>query len=530
MAGDSNQMSFARYQNNTAKWWLKDPGLRQNVLHCIGLYFAVFYLGYDASLLNGLQAMPQWKAYFNDPDSSYLGLISASLFLPAIVTPYISSAINDQWGRKASLAVGSVVLIAGAFVNAFARNAGMFIAGRCLIGAAGPFGKITAVALLQEIAHPRLRAILASSFYCNYYVGSIVAAWFCYGSLHWGDTDDWAWRAPCLFQITAPIVVLLFLAVIPESPRWLVHHGKTDKALSILAKYHANGDQNDELVQYEYQEICAIIELEEMNKKTRWIDFVKTAPNRRRLLVLLTMATGTNWSGNGIISYYLTPVLNLIGITNPAQISGINGGLAVWNLILAYAGSLNAERLGRRKLWLISTIGMLASYIVITGLSGSFAEHKKHATGIAVIPMLFIFYGFYDFGWTPLPFSYGAEILPYHMRLKGLGILLSVQSVAQAFNQWVNPVALKSITWKYYIVYIALLCMYLALVVFFFPETRGLTIEEVSLIFDTGRLGNASAATAELQQHAADMKVIQAEKQGSSVVHVEDKKSADVPA
>jgi len=47
--------------------------------------------------------------------------------------------------------------------------------------------------------------------------------------------------------------------------------------------------------------------------------------------------------------------------------------------------------------------------------------------------MLFIYYGFYDIGWTPLPFSYGAEILPYHMRLKGLSIMLSVQSVAQAF-------------------------------------------------------------------------------------------------
>ena len=126
--------------------------------------------------------------------------------------------INDRWGRKSSLAVGSVVLIAGAFVNAFARNAGTFIAGRCLIGAAGPFGKITAVALLHEIAHPRLRAILASSFYCNYYIGSTAAAWFCYGSLYWGDTD-WSWRAPCLFQIMAPMVVLSFLFIIPESPR-----------------------------------------------------------------------------------------------------------------------------------------------------------------------------------------------------------------------------------------------------------------------------------------------------------------------
>jgi MFS family permease len=103
-------------------------------------------------------------------------------------------------------------------INGLAKNAGMFIAGRCLIGGAGPFGKITAVALLQEIAHPRLRAILASSFYCNYYIGSTAAAWFCYGSLFWGDTT-WSWRAPCLFQIMAPLIVLVALFFIPESPR-----------------------------------------------------------------------------------------------------------------------------------------------------------------------------------------------------------------------------------------------------------------------------------------------------------------------
>ncbi|RFU34788.1 hypothetical protein B7463_g1558, partial [Scytalidium lignicola] len=144
--------TFTQCRNNTNPHWWRDPGLRLNVFHCIVLYFCVFYLGYDASLLNGLQAMPQWQKYFNNPDSSLLGLISASLFLRTIAA---------------------------------------------IVGA-GPFGKMSAIALLQEIAHPRLRSILASSFYCNYYFGSIAAAWFCFGSLNWGDTN-WSWRAPCLF-------------------------------------------------------------------------------------------------------------------------------------------------------------------------------------------------------------------------------------------------------------------------------------------------------------------------------------------
>ncbi|KAJ5611479.1 sugar transporter [Penicillium herquei] len=118
----------------------------------------------------------------------------------------------------------------------------------------------------------------------------------------------------------APTVLLSSLIIIPESPRWLIHNDKTEKALEILAKYHANGDHSDELVAYEYEEICQAIKLEEENSKTRFIDFFKTAGNRRRLLVLITMATGTNWVGNGIITYYLTSVLNLAGITNSHEI------------------------------------------------------------------------------------------------------------------------------------------------------------------------------------------------------------------
>lgn len=96
---ENNQQSFAQIRNNTNPRWWRDAGLRLNVFHCVILYFCVFYLGliytirqilhlelisdcrYDASLLNGLQAMPQWEKFFHSPSSGYLGLISASLFL-----------------------------------------------------------------------------------------------------------------------------------------------------------------------------------------------------------------------------------------------------------------------------------------------------------------------------------------------------------------------------------------------------------------------------------------------------------------
>jgi len=443
----AQQMAFTRLQNNTHATWYKDAGLRKNVFHCVGLYMAVFYLGYDASLMNGLQAIPEWEKYFDNPSGSVLGLISASLFLPAIVTPFVASWINGLWGRKVCLLVGSLLLILGAFLNAFAKDLPTFIGGRVIIGAAGPFGKITGIALLQELAHPRLRPYVATAYYSNYYFGQIAASWFCFGTLSWVSTD-WRWRAPCLFQALAPALVCMHMFFCPESPRWLIAHDRFDEALKILANEHANGDLNDELVLYEYNEICAALKLEKENQNSKYTDFFKTPGNRRRLLVLITMGTGSNWVGNGIIAYYLSPALKLVGITSAEQIAGINGGLAIWSLFWAYAGAMSAERLGRRTLWITGTAGMLGTYVVMTGLSGSFANTPSHSVGLAVVPMMYIYKTFYCISWSPLPFAYAAEILPYAMRLKGLSIELSVQSVALTFNQWVNPVALEALGWK----------------------------------------------------------------------------------
>lgn len=159
-------------------------------------------------------------------------------------------------------------------------------------------------------------------------------------------------------------------------------------------------------------------------------------------------------------------------MTNNRQIAAVNGGLALFNLVAATAAAQFVERLGRRPLWIISTIGMLCSYIIITGLAGSFASTGDSSVGLAVIPFLFIYYGFYDMAWTPLSYAYCSEILPFALRAKVMSVYAFTQNIALAFNQWVNPVALRAIAWKFYAVYVGALVMYLGLVWWLFAETK----------------------------------------------------------
>ena len=76
-----NSIDFRDLPNNTATCWWKDPGMRVSMLHIIILYLAVFSLGYDGSLLNGLQALPSWQANFGNPNGVNLGLIAATYYL-----------------------------------------------------------------------------------------------------------------------------------------------------------------------------------------------------------------------------------------------------------------------------------------------------------------------------------------------------------------------------------------------------------------------------------------------------------------
>jgi MFS family permease len=176
--------------------------------------------------------------------------------------------------------------------------------------------------------------------------------------------------------------------------------------------------------------------------------------------------------------------LTSVGVTSVTNQTLINGFFHLWNLIISVTAATLVDRLGRRPLLVYSSFGKLVCYIIVTGLSGSFATTGNAATGIAVIPMLFIFFAFYDIAWTPLIVSYPAEIWPYHLRSRGIAVVACSTFGALFFNLFVNPIALERIQWRYYIVYVVLLVIACVTVWLAYPETRGRSLEEMAIIFD----------------------------------------------
>jgi hypothetical protein len=195
-----------------------------------------------------------------------------------------------------------------------------------------------------------------------------------------------------LLQLPFTLILLVFIHWIPESPRYYVARDMPEKALEILSYYHAEGER-DEVVELEYTEIVTALTLEKEANQFRYVDFLRTPGNRKRLIILVTLGLFSQWSGNALISYYLTPILNTLGITSPQTQLGINAGITSWNLILNGYFAFKVDSWGRRPLNLSGIAIMLVCFVIWTVLSAIDANtnNVNSGLGIGIIVMIFLF-------------------------------------------------------------------------------------------------------------------------------------------
>lgn len=156
--------------------------------------------------------------------------------------------------------------------------------------------------------------------------------------------------------------------------------------------------RHDPLVQYEYEEIRSAIEFDKtVASNVGWKSFVTKAGNRKRLRIIVAIAFFSQWSGNGLVSYYLNKVFDAIGITDPTIQLLINGILQIWNLGVAIVASFLVDRVGRRILFITSCCGMLLFFTLQTICSALFAEHGSQGAAHAVIAFIFLYYAAYEY-------------------------------------------------------------------------------------------------------------------------------------
>jgi MFS family permease len=376
----------------------------------------------------------------------------------------------------------------------------MFVGGRILLGVGGAISLTAAPPLVTECAYPTQRPVVTAMLMPSWPVGALIAAlvtWAPYnGKL---STSNWGWRLPSLLQLALPLVQCIVAFFGPESPRWLIDKGRIQEAENFFATFHAAGDKNHPIVAYEMAEIAATIEEEKAQAVGSWLQWFRGKTMVHRLFLCIAVPLMQQLSGNALISFYLPIILDNAGITNSDSQLRINLGLSGWTLICSICGATIVGIFKRRTLFLTGYASMFVVYIAFTAVSavnapfvvpGSNTTNKPLSD--AIVFLIFLYNMVYQIC-SPIAFTYTMEICPYSMRSKGSMLYQFSGAIVGFFNNYVNPVAMTKITWKYYIVYVVWLAVQFTIVFFLFPETYGRDLEEVNKAFHDNLISGREA-------------------------------------
>lgn len=267
VVAESGNEVYKSLANNAHPRWTRDPGLRRLNFGISLMFASAAANGYDGTLINGLFSNPRFNANIGNVSSSLLGITVAGISLGGTPTFVPASYVSDYMGRRVTVAIGSSLMLAAAVIQAATSGIYAFLGTRIMLGIGLGFSQTSAPPLTTELAHPKHRGNITNLFQAMWYWGAILCASVTLGTLFLDS--PWSWRIPCLLQAVFPAVQLVGLLFVPESPRWLISKNRHQEALRVLAKYHANGLVTDELVQYEFQEICQNLEMEKQGGKSR---------------------------------------------------------------------------------------------------------------------------------------------------------------------------------------------------------------------------------------------------------------------
>ena len=384
---------------------------------------------------------------------------------------------------------GALIIIVGTIIQATCYNLAGFMVGRFILGFGVAISVSAGPAYVSEMAHPSFRGVMTAIYNTFWYIGGVPGTFVPYGTQVISGTNSW--RIPVWIQMVFSGIVLIFCLLLPETPRWLMANDRHEEALDVMAKYHGEGDRNSPIVQLEFREMMEDISMTGADK--RWWDYrelVNSPEVRYRSMLVLAMGFFGQWSGNGPVSYYYPQMLAGAGITSNHTQLLLQGLQNIVSFCGAVFGAFITDRIGRRPGLLVSTGSIIVIFVLITALNATNVVEvdgvltaKNPTQARAEIAIIFIFGFIFSAGWTPLQALYPVEVLRYESRAKGMGMYNFWVNIAGFYNTFVTGIAFSGAGWRYYFLFIFWDCLEFAFIYFFFVETKGRTLEELTEIF-----------------------------------------------
>ncbi|KAM0325351.1 hypothetical protein ACHAQA_007336 [Verticillium albo-atrum] len=442
-----------------------------------------FNYGYDLGVIGGAIFSDSFIAEFN-PDPNESGAIVSVFTGGGFFGAAAAGFMGDWLGRRLAILVGAVVFCIGGALQAAGVNLSYLYAGRAVAGL-GVGVLVMIVPMYQaEIAHPSIRGRITGLQQLMLGIGAVFATWTVYGT-NKNFTSNQQWRIPLALQVVPAAILALMILLFPESPRWLIDHGKEEQGLKTLAKLHANGNENDVWVQAEYAQIQAAIAHEHENEAKGYKDLFTDRSSFRRLLLVTALQASVQMTGVSAIQYFTPVIYGTLNIdtTESLKYQAISNVLSV---LAQLCTVLFIDRLGRRWPLILGNVVNGVCFIIVTAAIASFpkaAPSTQDALGWVFIVTNWVYQVSFSFTCGSLSWIIPAEVFDTKTRSKGISIGVMVSF---AFNTMIGQItapAISNIGWRYFLLFVV--CNFSNAVFFwaFMPETKQLPLEEMNALF-----------------------------------------------
>ncbi|PSN62398.1 general substrate transporter [Corynespora cassiicola Philippines] len=447
--------------------------------------------GYDQGVMSGLLTGLAFTRTFPEIDttdgangsSSLQGTVVAIYEIGCFFGAIFCLIFGERLGRRKCIMLGCVVLSIGAALQAAAFGIPQMIVGRIVAGLGNGMNTSTIPVWHSELMKANDRGKgLCIELAINIF-GVMTAYWVDYGMSF--VSNDAQFRFPLALQILFAIVTFIGICFLPESPRWLIAHDRIEEAKHILWAVEKNAetlDPEDETLKRDLFEIQkAIAEERAAASGSSYRALLKNGEQKFFYRTMLGIGGQfmQQLSGINLITYY-APVIfqQSVGISHDLSLllAGFNG---VAYFISSLVPIWIIERLGRRKLMLFAASGQMACMAI---LAGTVSEGSKGA-GIVAIVMLFLFNFFFAVGLLAIPWLLPAEYAPLAIRTRAAALATASNWIFTFLVVEITPVSINNIGWKTYVYFCVFNAFFVPLIYFFYPETRGLSLEHIDKLF-----------------------------------------------
>ncbi|KAF5391090.1 hypothetical protein D9757_003158 [Collybiopsis confluens] len=314
--------------------------------------------------------------------------------------------------------------------------------------------------------------------------GFSLSNWMTYGFSFLGGSVSW--RFPIAFQLIFSIILLSTVPWLPESPRWLIAHGREIEGAEVLAALEGDGAKFDSpKIVAQKMEILEAVNLEREHSPS-WMDILKGNTGNTGMLKRLSLGLGTQWMQQlvGINVTSLPLVLqNSVGLSNTTSrlLAACN---SVSYLVFSFIGLYLIERSGRRVLMMAGAAGQAVSYLFISALLSQADDTARGARfGAGATSFFFLYYVFFGICWQGVPWLYPVEINSLSMRSKGAALATASNWISNYIVVQITPTGIQNLGWKFYLIWMVFNVIFVPLIWLFYPETANRHLEDIDRLY-----------------------------------------------